>query len=318
MSIRSLLKVQKRYPSTANSINSHLSVRFSSLLEPFLSNVSEFSEFMRNNDIVLSGSMALKFIDPSFVSHWSVQPRDLDFYAPRFVFNSTIDYLVIQEGYAIVKQIAFLDASTENDSQSHYRPWNDQIVAITTLRNGSRSIDVVCSRTQSPLLPLLRFHSTIVMNALTPDMLFIAYRDLTFANQSLINPSRKLTEDARVKWASRGYALLENSGQRHPDHHCRSSSFCPHTVRLSNDNGTLLWLFCQNLRTTVPRSTWGVLWRLGGSACHLGLADSVELLMPVENLFDGCTPELSPDSTNWRFEFMFCIRGTSIRMYDYL
>lgn len=289
LSLKNLLKICARYPSSADEIRSHLQDRFHGLLDPYVTGVDDFAAFMQDHHVLISGSTVFKFIDPAFVDEWRIPPSDLDLYAPLSRHRELVNYLLLREGYVIVNEAPPLPPNdVTRQTMMSYCAGNDEIVRITRMTKDGRSIDVVCSKSESPLLPILRFHSTAVMNALSPDYVFVAYREMTFARHSQLNPSNAVTNEARTKWISRGFSLVQNAGQWQIQHNCRSDSSCPHTVRVTNDRGSLLWSFTQK---STPCSCLSAAWRLGGAACLQGCDDSAALGIQVNGLFRGCAPD---------------------------
>lgn len=285
-----LRDLRGRSRAFSRDIEKHLLERFKALLRPYVGDVTELVELIRYNRVILSGSSALRFIDPAGVhSRWPTLPKDLDFYAPRSRHREIVNHLVFRENYTIAKETTFADARSRRggSSEQSYGSSNDQISVITTLRKGSRSVDVIASTTESAIMPIFRFHCTFLMNAVTPDYVFIAYETMTRNRHGLRNPRRPLAHILRDKWERRGYTILENPAQWIPAHECRTDIFCFHTVRLSNDVGCLLWSYGVPGGNDVSDCSWGVLWRLGGPVCQLGLEDSTGMLVHLASLFDG-------------------------------
>lgn len=167
----------------------------------------------------------------------------------------------------------------------------ENIAIITTLRKGNMCVDVVGSRSQSPLQPILSFHSTIVMNAVTPDLVFLTYPELTFRHAGIWNPHHSATTGVALKWKMRGYEILDNTSQWDATHTCRMSPHCMHTVRYTTDRNTLLWKFNKHDAAAqdsprFPTRNWGLMWRLGGEKCRRGKCSSGALLTVVEGLAD--------------------------------
>lgn len=104
MSLRECEDWCHKWPSTLGTIQQHLRSRFRNTVTPFVSDVDGLCDVMRENDAVLSGSLALQFLDPSFVKSWIVRPGDMDLYTPLGSHQEMVNYLVFKEGYNVETQ----------------------------------------------------------------------------------------------------------------------------------------------------------------------------------------------------------------------
>lgn len=124
---------------------------------------------MQSTGTILSGSAALEMALPG-----SAPPNDLDFYCPRGQLTSVLTFFVHHQEYVDV---------TEGTGECD--PYGDLWVGIKAVHrmqhtsHPSRTINVIESTTPSPIVPVLFFHSTVVMNFVSSDGLMMLYPTLT-------------------------------------------------------------------------------------------------------------------------------------------
>ncbi len=237
-----------KWPSLASTLERHLRDRFGVTVSPFVRDVEGLKDLMREKDIVILGSLVLQFLDPLFVRSWPSGPGDMDLYTPLRAHQEVVNYMVLKEGYTVKMQhiadntpaelIHLLPTNSEDNPRvrhGYLDNWKN-IAIISTLEKGRKSIDVVGSRSRSPLQPILSFHSTLVMNAISPDLVFTAYPELTYRRAAIWSPSHSTPIGIMRKWKERVYEIVENTSQWDPSHMCRSSAICMHTVCLTTDN----------------------------------------------------------------------------------
>ena len=151
------------------------------------------------------------------------------------------------------------------------------ISRIVMLKKGDKKFDVVFSLIKSPILYILSFHSTIVMNIFTGHSLLTLYPTKTSQDTTIICRSMdrfsRYRRDERVKIALEKYmrrgVLAVKPGRRSDDsldHHvCEVDESCPHTLRCIDDKFTCTFTMgpedpmLEEIRSTV--------WRYGGNPC---------------------------------------------------
>ena len=143
---------------------------------PFFVNTKQFFEIMCTCDAVISGSVALHFLPATNQTNWT--PTDLDLYMPKANVHQLVS-LLGDHGYQVVHQ-----GEVDNSPYTH-----SNIHTMVSLSNNSiRKIDVVVSKRVAAAAPIFQFHSTIVMNFVSPSRYFCAYPALTFHGLSMVNP----------------------------------------------------------------------------------------------------------------------------------
>lgn len=114
------------------------------------------------------------FDDGTSTTHWT--PRDPDIYVPSVWYNFFCAKLE-NLGYFVVEQ------SVEDDALYTF----SHIQQVITFSDSVRKLDVVISNSPATFMPIFQFHSTAVMNFVSPDRVFCAYPHLTFRGLSMIN-----------------------------------------------------------------------------------------------------------------------------------
>ena len=142
---------------------------------PFFDNTRQFFEIMRTCDAVISGSIALHFLLAANETNWT--PTDLDLYMPRANAQLLVS-LLADHGYQVVHH-----GEVDNSPYTH-----SNIHTMLSLSNGVHKIDIVISKRVAAAAPIFQFHSTIVMNFVSPSRYFCAYPALTFRGLSMVNP----------------------------------------------------------------------------------------------------------------------------------
>lgn len=210
---------------------STLRSRYSTAVAPFVDPIG-FKQLLRDYEAVISGSVALKFLDPA--SHW--RPHDLDVYVPYQGFEHVTQYLHDIEGYAQVSSSSISEADdtdvdgdpqeldelesgegSEDGEEAHgdldqvhgdevedgsqegveaeeLEPYADWagVHRVVRMRRGSVRIDVFCSKTDAALLPITYSWGTAVMNYLGADKWGCAYPTMTQSGQCLVTPIARL------------------------------------------------------------------------------------------------------------------------------
>lgn len=215
-------------------------------------------------------------------------PKDIDVYVPRprrdDIPPEMVTYMVEVEGYREVDSPALSNSSNYS--------LNPEIKNMIVLRKGQLRMDVVMSASPISLMPVLRFHSTFVMNCITGHGIWSAYPGKTCAGRGICNPMvfcldnitpRQPPASVRAayhKYAERGFDIRKGPGSWSDDLHiCTKHGCCPHTFR-SVEDWSCLYV---SLRTIGEDSGIGsrkstvsdevsiedaqVVWLLGGRAC---------------------------------------------------
>lgn len=225
MSLKTLLEMRNlNQDVTDEMVSGTLKNRTRALLQGYFLNVDNFITLMEDNPVLISGSSVLEVINPEFVQEWATgPPKDLDVYTAPSFNDVLIDYLMQEEQYQIGTQLVFPNTvpagimvphplAIVNNQDAYGRADVGHLITVTHLSNASgKHIDVVCCLNENFLIPILNFHSTLVVNAIHPKFLFVGYPQYTFEQTLLINPSYEPTEDIQMKYVQRGYIVVENN-----------------------------------------------------------------------------------------------------------
>ncbi|KAF4618641.1 hypothetical protein D9613_009830 [Agrocybe pediades] len=174
--------------------------------------------------------------------------------------------------------MAFFQTQTEFKSCLYDRTtyYNDAIAEVLALTNGDASINIIISTTETALIPIFYFHSTAVMNYISPYGIFCAYPKLTFNLRNMLNPlhSRNPHDNWRLwscvdKYRARGFSTRFDPihWDDMANHVCETDYNCPTTMRTTFDEGCLFFPFPNPLGTYTSMASGIVVWCLGGFPC---------------------------------------------------
>ncbi|KAF5373471.1 hypothetical protein D9615_009486 [Tricholomella constricta] len=273
--ISAVIALSQTHSSLRGKLPAHLRQSFDEMLASRITrnNVNGFRNLLLKTRAVISGSTALHFILRE--THWN--PGDFDIYAPFGTGYTIVHWLMDNEGYRIVsdgsKSFLFHPHSVPVPAENHNCDWITDLGDFPAAHRSSRSprmryestdsdiyrvyklcstndtfIDVVESSKPSFLPPITKFHSTLVMNYITPDCVVVLYPKLTFKREGILqfrdentlesydNPNhqpmartvaRGTKQDYVDKYKSRGYTLFS----RPADLQRPCGAACPAIVR---------------------------------------------------------------------------------------
>lgn len=301
---------------------SHIVRRSRSVVRPYVSQPDRMFILLDWTASIISGSIALQFMlgtDMSWV------PSDLDIYTPNERSRDILETFLRLEGFSsppppcISADVSVdgIDQEIDPDGEDggdddqvqgqtdptgiHYAGQEARsIVDVTRMSKGSLSVDLIVSAGRTALIPVLHFHSTVVMNYLSGSGFFSAYPVITDRGMSLINPLSFYPRAAvppkvlscLVKYATRGFSVFSSPSQweAHPDpfasdtvnkayspHVCGLSGVCPHTIRTTTDKHGLFVAFPAQDIPSVGRDRQclrikcgSATWNITGAACRNG------------------------------------------------
>ena len=213
---------------------------------------------MRTTGAVVSGSFALKFLD----QRATFAPGDVDCYVPIQGYHTFVTFLVAALGAEIVSEDDF---RRQYGKPRPYRYGNlTGIADRRVLRIGKVVIDVICSTNSSPLFPIAKFHSTIVMNFLSADGFCIAYPVSVLLRLSFKTCRRMLSNDriALNKLQDRGYLVFrspqELSNFPRDASGCYSLGHCGVQLRFFADEYCITFMFDRFHPSTRARLFKGI------------------------------------------------------------
>ena len=152
----------KQYFDIANCA---LRKRFNDLVRPFVPQVDAFNDILLKHGAVISGSLALYFFIPS--THW--YPSDMDVFVPHSQF-AAITYAL--ETDSALRLVPYTKPTT--DLWDLFVPWNpsDSLEIVDVHRYTTptgRYIDVMQSRRDTPLSPLVECWTSLLTNFISPN-----------------------------------------------------------------------------------------------------------------------------------------------------
>ena len=191
-----------RTPSSLESLTSSIVVgQLHVLLNRFqLGDLKDLQDILKQSDAVISGSAALLLLHPG-----RFLPNDIDFYVMLSGYHLLMTYLQ-HCGY----QVDHYDTSSYPTS---YR----RIRSIQVLRNNdsSRSVNVIVCEGPHVLSTISRFHSTLVMNYISPYGVVCLYPLWTMMNMGFIINRNNIQpmEPHLSKYIHRGFKLSRTLGR---------------------------------------------------------------------------------------------------------
>jgi hypothetical protein len=251
-------------------------------IRPFFDNPTLFLNLLRHTRSVLSGSLALFLLFPCNL-HSTWKCGDADILVPREHKSAVITFLKAAFGYEVIHMFAS-DLTHNPDSRI-------QEVVRMLCKDKDKQVDVIISDSDSSILPIWRFHSTIVMNFISADGIYCAFPSHTLHHHGIVNPIHiqsglpsSQIEYCIQKYKSRGFNISThpNDVDGEKRHSCGRSSICPNTIRSSLDSMSLAIAFdSSNISTTANKvhpDGHVVTWILGGDACTMNMAKMTSYL----------------------------------------
>ena len=169
LTLPELISLQAKNPQRSPEVQTEYSLRFWRLTTSYLIDYKAFCSTMRDTGAVISGSTALHFIFPYAEPPMEHCIRhDLDIYVKSMWAYDVVRHLATTQGYTVSRS----SSDPVNTGNTNRRPYTNLhgIDTVYVLEKGYFRIDVIASaREDSAIFPILHFHSTLVMNILTPN-----------------------------------------------------------------------------------------------------------------------------------------------------
>lgn len=261
-----------------------------SILYPYVPRTSlvDFLSIMRKHNIIIGGGTALQFMDPCFISN------DLDLLVAcpkddRLQSLATLKSFIESFGYEHVPY-----------SEDHVNEYDgEHMVQMFHNSDTGRKIDIiVVLDTTSPTSAIFRFHSTIVMNYITADGLYVAYPLLLEKRLFLLNfegsfsrPWPSKMQRVLDKYCDRGFnpVLCDSDLTSFGPHSCGRSTSCAHTYRSCIDNRGCAYVFNTHFCPCSRRSLQSVggrtpSWCIGGHCMFGDGVSSYRKYVSVEHI----------------------------------
>ncbi|KAG6376682.1 hypothetical protein JVT61DRAFT_1691 [Boletus reticuloceps] len=175
-----------RFAGTCRVFNTEVRVymrrRLCCCLQTFVGNPLLLLTAMRASQTVISGSFALQYIFGEGSVPWEV--NDLDLYTVNGG-EVRMKKELESQGYAsCCEGYAAHGASTPSSVKYAFR----EVLEVINMKRGDNSINLIVLRSSSPILPILQFHSMIVMNYISASTMFSAYPWITSCYEGIPNP----------------------------------------------------------------------------------------------------------------------------------
>lgn len=198
--LQELLRLSQVSHLFRDRVKSRLLTRFVRTLRRWVDGPTELRDVLRNTGSVVSGSTALAYaLDDNDKEDW--ESNDLDIYTPvGEPCQDVLRHLTEQEGFELQPRpnadvpgapppevdppIDVLENYEGSAAFSRLR----NVYKLSKDRDGKKvCIDVIEARGTSAIIPIFRFHSSLVMNYISADALFMAYPTLTLSGEFIVN-----------------------------------------------------------------------------------------------------------------------------------
>ena len=257
-------------------VRRYVKQRFGKMAGRFFPDTEAFSHMLSQLRAVVSGSAALHFMLPPKLTDWT--PKDLDIYAP-YTHHISLYARMLDLGYSI---------TDEHDSDNP--PYSDSLIKqVATLSNGTCKVHVIFSKCETAFAPIFEFHSTAVMNFVSPHHIFSAYPDLTFNGLSMINPGAIYFGNFNISAID---ALRKYNARNFRYVNCAALGSCTTPSRTLTDS-KCFWMNLHHV-PYMDKSAFELFgtyqtvdahWILGGKICGLRLQDS--FVFPRVELYEN-------------------------------
>ncbi|RXW16444.1 hypothetical protein EST38_g9409 [Candolleomyces aberdarensis] len=171
----------------------------------------ETFDVMRDQNVVISGSVALNVVEPG-----CVVPRDLDLYVPLGGVVDFDKFLTDLTDYVQVTKEDYTDLGALTDNYVAGHAWVQDTGMRTVVfyrhKTSGTVLNVIESSHPVPTTTIFKFHSTFVMNYISWNGVICAYPKMTADRVGLLNTKdRELTPRMKrcmIKYALRGFETL--------------------------------------------------------------------------------------------------------------
>ncbi|KAH6903574.1 hypothetical protein BKA70DRAFT_1110727 [Coprinopsis sp. MPI-PUGE-AT-0042] len=203
---------------------------------------------------------------------------DMDIYVPPSGSEELRSYLLSTGQHRLWKEVV-LRGRDEEDLPDPYLRMSGIAKIWYFKHKGGKDINVIVTSTRSALIPIIDFHSTIVMNFITYFGIVSLYGRPTGNHYGWINIPAGLTHrDERWlnKYEGRGYLLYSGSDVPGPwvGHRCGVDVNCTVTVRNLLDDGVVVRKFAkyrgEHQSTLLQSLEPAFVWKLRNTDCFLG------------------------------------------------
>ncbi|KAF6743187.1 hypothetical protein DFP72DRAFT_859382 [Ephemerocybe angulata] len=259
------LKALREVDALGEAIRDHLRSRVARMLASFGLDGSSTLKVMKTSNTVISGSAALEIVVPG-----ACKPNDLNLYCPRGKSSEMIVHL-LRNHYILVGETPSAHEVAEGCTNHHY-PARNGVRQLFRFSHTTHpfTLTLVESISESPLLPILFFHSTYVMNYCSSTEVACLYPEMTHDAKGLHNRSEAFDflhkRETLRRWDDCGIDLVWNCELWHSEHYSKRASRrhpgeCQRVVRSIHDDTTLRIGYDRG--SSIPSNESRVEWRLG-------------------------------------------------------
>lgn len=246
------------------------------LIASFTTDVVRFMDKMTAYGVVLSGGNALRFVDRRAV--WTA--NDFDFYCPAAGFAAFCTYVESLDG--VTQEHSLVPGLDEATSYGE-GGYTERVRYKVQLAH----LDIIRSATPCALYPLTFFHSTLVMNAISPTFITVAYPNHITERCAVASKYARSSFAAVAaveKYESRGYQVLphQSSLAKRMDH-----VQCKDKLRFFGDASCLsIRMSCSvdmrkaRVGTKIGQREWSAGWVLGCNRCGDDLCEICRMSSP--------------------------------------
>jgi len=185
-------------------------------------------QLMRDVDMVVSGSTALRFILRDFPRNLRWQSNDVDIYCGKSSETAVLQFVSIQ-------RYVHYPAHEDENISPYSLPAIDK---VHHLRHPTGiKMDIIVSTTDNSLLPIANFWGTLVQNYIAADHFTIAYPSSTLRQIGYVAPHRDhitSTQRCITKYTLRGFDIRRFIQDPTP-------LYCPAAIRSFNDSFCLTY-----------------------------------------------------------------------------
>ncbi|KAG1836196.1 hypothetical protein DFJ58DRAFT_847082 [Suillus subalutaceus] len=263
LALPDLISLRKTRMENNEGVKDYMEDRRRKLYEVFVKDVDKLKDLMERTGTVVSGSSALHLFQPK---PNVLRLQDLDVYATEEFSQKVLNHFKDDEEYEVTNTVKWR------------RDYNSSAISrVHKLEKNGKLVDVIITNWASAIIPVLQYHSTIVMNYMTAHTFISLYPEWTKAGKSLVNPAVYMGEKsnlqtvlALMKYIRRGFYVSAEPFDM-GIHNCDQSTYCPRTTRTTIDEGTPHWEFeVKNTvgKTVIVCNNMAVIeWCLRGEGC---------------------------------------------------
>jgi hypothetical protein len=234
--------------------------------------------FMKENKIIISGSVALDLLEPN-----CVVPNDVDFFVPAGTLDAMEAFLKDRTNFVKRAKPAhgldfgdtYVRVETGKWVSGSQRFRSDSLLFLGIREvlyyvhpSWGTVVNVIESNFPVPTPTIFKFHTTFVMNYISHNAVVSAYPNMTCDRVGLVNTqadafSRKLVR-CLIKYALRGFKFLDRVYDWHKEaHDCKTYGYCARSKRSVNDKYTMRLCFNDGIGSVPDIINENVTWRLG-------------------------------------------------------